>query len=354
LTDGSGVDVPFPYHDSDHKLPSGDCALLRGSLNVVEGWLILNGFSNTAKKASDIKNKMNFRSCYFEETSTNKAYIAHQISADDGKLSEARWDIYADEGGMVAFIAYQSNSITFDEYKKLLDSQSRSSGEWNGNVVREISFYNQMFTWPQRTIVGFPMFGNKKERIYGVNSFIPTINCHLDYGDYLKIDYPGFSDAMTQTNKGDPMVGKFVPLVPPNLFSLKNTVIEVKPTHIVPHALFVPCCGISALDEITLKKLYTKWVLLKCDSSRIWHPSSSQDPYGFEVVANSLMNQVNYPGADNGRYIFETLSSAYISFSIYEGLEHYDDNRTFYYFARQVKDYNSKVSDVLNYAYHGD
>jgi len=344
VVDSQGKDILQPYHDDYVWLPSGDCALLYGSLNIVEGWLRLNGFIDVADIAMKIRQNINLRSFYFE-TAKDRSYISLLVNADTGQLSRYSWFTYADEGGMVGFIAYLSNSITQNEYYKVLDSEDRESRSWKKHYVREAAFFNAMFTWAQRSIIGFPMFGNSKERVYGIQSFLANAESHLDYGDYVKIDYPGFSDAMTQTYRSHPLVGRYTP---PNL---PNKIWTKAPEQIEPHALAVPFCGLDALDEITLRRLFEKLVLLKCDTSGVWHPKFSQDPFGFEVVASPYMNKASYAGADDGRYIFETLSQAYIVLSIYEGLERYGDKHTFYYFSSQIPGYQDRVKEILEYAY---
>ncbi|MFC2091906.1 hypothetical protein ACFLTD_03950, partial [Elusimicrobiota bacterium] len=350
LIDGSGNDVAFPYHDSNLWLPSGDCALLYGSLNVAEGWLRFNAFSSTADKALAVKNYMDFSSCYYEDPAApGEFYIAHIIHADTGELGSAyegisKWNIYADEGGMVAFIAYLSGSLSAAEYQNVLNSQMRNSATWNGHYVQEAAWFNAMFTWAQRSLVGVPMLGDDKERIFGINSFMPNVTAHLDYADLLGIDYPGFSDAMTQSDGGQALVGRYTP---PNLY--ERIPLDV-PEHIMPHAFSVPFCALDALDEGTLKRLVEKWVLLKCDTSGVWHPDGTQDPYGFEVLASPFINQT-YDGADAGRYIFENLSQSYLALSIYEGLARCGNGRTFNYYTSQLPGYNDRVADIMNMAY---
>ena len=101
LIDEEGEDVSIPYHDVDPRLPSGDCALLYGSLNVTEGWLRSVGYTTVADKAAAVRADMNFGYCYGEvvdpNTGKTNAYIYHQIDADTGNLSQAAWSIYSDD-----------------------------------------------------------------------------------------------------------------------------------------------------------------------------------------------------------------------------------------------------------------
>ncbi|MBI3291847.1 MAG: hypothetical protein HYZ73_03425 [Elusimicrobia bacterium] len=244
-------------------------------------------------------------------------------------------------------VSYLSNSTSFLEFQNILNTQQRPTRSWDGHTTKESAYFNAMFTWAQRSILGFPILGNIRERHYGMYSFVPNVRSHFDYGTWLGIDYPAFSDAMTQTQTGAPLVGRFTP---PNI---PDIVISTHPVHIAPHALAVPLCALDVLDENVLRGLFEKVLLLKTDTSGVWHPTYSQDPFGFEVVASPYMNVSNYPGADDGRYIFETLGNAYTALSIYEGLQRYSTrpSRTFGYFARQVPGYADKVTQMLNYAY---
>jgi hypothetical protein len=353
MTQTNGTDNAFPYHDSDPWLPSGDCALTYSSVNVIEGWLTWKGHTNLASKAADVKNAMSFTNAYFETDGGTKGWIAHQINATNGTLSAASWNIYADEGGMVNFVAGPlSGSISSNQWQKVMNTQRRASATWNGYTVEEAALYNSMFTWPQRALVGFPQFGNSKERVFGVYSFVPSMGAHLAFAASTNVDYPGFSAAMTQSYTNAAMV-EWVQnsFVPPNLDGKTNYSIP----HIVPHGLFVPACAVDALDEDVLKTWYSKWVLLMCDNTGVWHPTYSQDPYGFEVVAHKNMNQgTNYQGADAGRYVFESLSQAYIALSLYEGLQRYGDGKTWTWFANSVPGYTNKTAEYLNYAYPND
>lgn len=353
LTDGNGDDVAFPYHDADPNLPSGDCALLYSSVNVVQGWLAWKGHTNLANTASQVKSAMTFTNCYFETDGGTKGWIAHQINATNGNLSAASWNIYADEGGMVNFVSGPlSGSITSNQWQKVMNTQRRASSTWNGHTVREAALYNSMFTWPQRALVGFPQFGNSKERVFGVQSFVPNMAAHLAFAASTNVDYPGFSAAMTQSYTNAAMVEWIQnTFIPPNLDTNSSYTVPL----IEPHGLFVPACAIDALDEDGLKTWYEKWALMMCDNTGVWHPNATQDPLGFEVVAHKNMNQgTNFVGADAGRYIFESLSQAYISHSLYEGLERYGNGRTWTWYANQVPGYTNSTATYLNYAYPND
>ncbi|MBI3291849.1 MAG: hypothetical protein HYZ73_03435 [Elusimicrobia bacterium] len=70
----SGDDIPMPYHSNYLELPSGDCALLWASLNVVEGWLREKNYIATAQLASSIKTRINLRATYF--TQSGFSYIS--------------------------------------------------------------------------------------------------------------------------------------------------------------------------------------------------------------------------------------------------------------------------------------
>ncbi|MFH0953619.1 MAG: Ig-like domain-containing protein, partial [Verrucomicrobiota bacterium] len=339
-----GRDVPFPYHDAYHELPSGDCALLWGSVNVAEGWLRQNGFTQIVAKAVSMKDAMDFRSCYRVLGGTNYG-IAMLINADTGNLSASTWNNWADEGGLVNAVSYTAGSTTLDEFDLILSCQNRPPRTWSGVTTRESAWFSAAFTWPQRTMLGFPMFGDARERIYGIYSFIPAGRGHFLYADYAGIDYAGFSDAMTQTWLGQALVARYAP---PNI---PNIVEPTPPAHIQPHGLFVWFGALDVLEDSFVERAFELAVLLKNDSKGYWHASYSQDPYGFEVVASPYMNDAGYNGADDGRFIFETLSQSYTVLPIYEGLQRMSGNRTFQSFASQVPGCTNTTDLLIQRAY---
>jgi hypothetical protein len=352
LIDSEGNDVLMPTHTDnskeDRELPSGDCALLWGSLNVAEGWLLEQGFWAAACQAQQVKAKLNFRAAYHVPNGVPR--IAMTVNADTGAPRVHSWEIWADEGGPVNMICYLTESLTWEEFQAVLAAQQRPTRSWNGHTTRESAYFNAMFSWGQRSLLGFPMFGNGAERAYGMYSFLPNVAAHLDYGVELGIDYPGFSDAMSQHLNRIGLVGRYTPPNIPDKFDNDPHV----PLHITPHALAIPFCALDALDETVLRRLFEKWLLLKCDTSDVWHPAFSQDPFGFEVIASPFLNQDKYPGVSDGRYVFETLSQAYTALSIYEGLQRYSDQRTFHYFAQQVPEFAPRVAEMLVAAYPND
>jgi hypothetical protein len=351
LTDGNGNDNSFPTRDADPLLPSGDCALLYGSVHVVEGWGRWKGYTNVWQEAANVKAAMTFTNAYRTVNGGTNAVISHQINATNGVLSAAAWEIYADEGGMVNFIAGPlSGGLTSNQWHKVHDYQVREEHSWNGIATKESAVYSMMFTWAQRTLLGFPFFGNSKERVYGTQSWAPAMRAHLTFGASTNYVYPAFSAAMTQTVDNNAFVGWVQNFfIPPNTQDKAQYSID----HVVPHALFVPAGAMDVLDESVLREFHEKWVLLKADGSGVWHPTGSQDPYGFEVVASKTLNHTNYPGADAGRYIFESLSHGYTTLSIHNGLVRQTNGsgRTWWWYAACVPNYTSQTAEYLNYAY---
>jgi len=341
LPDGSDVD--FPYHDKYEELPVGDCALLWTSLNVVHGWLLEKGYAATADKVARLKGAMNFRSAYVQEDGHH--YLSMLVNAKTGKLSPHRWIIWADEGGIVAIAAYLSGSLTWPEFVRILDAQMRPAATWNGITTEESTWFNAAFTWAERTMAGFPMLDTPKGRQYGLRSFLPAARSHLAYARFMNLDYVGFSDPMSQTQRGEILGRRYTP---PNI---PNTVEKYPLDHIAPHGLFVWMGALDVLEDSLVQAYFEKVVLLKKDSQGYWHPKYSQDPYGFEVVASPYMNDPKYRGADDGRYIFETLSQAYTVLPIYDGLQRLHGGRTFLHFAQRVPGYKEAVEAILNYAY---
>ena len=346
VTDSNGNDLPAPFHDEDPRIPSGDNALLYASLLITEGWAIHTGKTSLEKLAQSIRENMDFRIFLFKEG--GKLYIAHQINADTGKLYSDKWDVFADEGGVVTWIAYFSSSITFDEYRVLTESQIRRPAIWSCHgttyTVKEAAWFNAMFTWGARSLAGFPISSfdapNDSNSLYCKCSFMPAVEAHLAYGtDFLKVHYPAFSDAMSQ--------GVVRRYTPPNL---ADEVPPDPPEHVVPHAFFVPFNGLPDINTLTRTFLISKIEKLRDDEAHYYHDAGPY-PFGFEVTASPYENDMGYNGAGEGRNIFETLSEAYIALSLFNALQLADGKPTFYGYVRNAAGYEAKVYEVLKYLY---
>lgn len=349
LVNHDGQDNIFPVADSDSRLPSGDCALLWGSINVVEGWLREQN-SNVADLAYQVKSNMSFRSCFFVDQNQN-ASIAHQVDANTNQLSDSTWNIFSDEGGVVNFIAYLSDSITVDEYQSVHNFQNNDRVSWNGHSVEKGSYFNSAFTWPQRLFVGYPLSGGLYQRQYMEGSFIPNFRAHLDWVNAKQVDHMGFSDAMTQLDIGMPLVGNYVA---PNLAS-RDDMTTNDIYHIQPHGAIVPFLASQWMEMGTLIKIYEHVLFLMTDHMGYWHDESNDPalPFGFEVVASPYLNHDSYTGADDGRDIFESLSQSYVLFPAAYALQKVYGWNTFEDYARsgQNVDYDLKVENSLQISY---
>jgi Tol biopolymer transport system component len=350
----SGNDLAVPYHDTNVEIPSGDNALLYSSLLITEGWAKSIGDSVLEGKARLIREGMNFR--MFLLSQGDKLFIAHTKNAETGDLSDSRWDVYADEGGVVIWIAYLSGSVTFDEYKRLTESQKRQAASWSSctsqsYMVQEAAFFNAMFAWSVRSLAGFPIGDydspGGSRSLYAPESLIPNAQAHLAYGDCLGFEYPAFSDAMTQSDGNRGLVGWIQGwYIPPNIPGLVGNT----PHHAMPHALFVPFNAGTDLGSSLKSCLIQKITELKDDQAGYYHDTGPY-PFGFEVVVSPYRDDVSYSGADEGRNIFETLSQAYTVLSLFNALQLNDEKPAFYTIAAFVSGYSDKVREVLNYLY---
>ena len=355
LTDSSGNDLSKPVHDTFgltwFQIPSGDLALLYASLVVTQGWANHIGDSAIETQAASIKDNMDFGVFLFQEN--GGTYLAHQVNAITNELSSSKWDIFADEGGVVSWIAYFSGSVTFEEFKALTESQMRGSASWQSCMgkpywVREATWFNAMFTLGVRSLAGFSTsdFDSPTGSLshYSNYAFVPAVLGHLAYGDCLGVDYSAFSDAMTQTDKGQAIVGRYTPS------NLANIAPDYPPDHVMPHAFFIPFNVGPDLPDVTVTRLISEVVSLRDDQAGYYHDSGSY-PFGFEVVTSPYADDMSYDGADDGRPIFETLSQAYIVLSLFNGLQLHDGNETFYSFATYVPGYEDDLRQVLHYLY---
>ncbi|MCX5711982.1 MAG: hypothetical protein NTY47_02785, partial [Candidatus Omnitrophica bacterium] len=248
------------HHDSNHDIPSIDNGFLYTSLWILQGWAKVNSFSAVENSANSIKNAMDFK--VFLPSS--KTYIAHTINADSNIFSSLTWNVFSDEGGAMAWIAYLSDAVTLHEYKVIVENMMRSQSSWNSITVAEAPWFNAMFTWAVRSLAGFPVASWETPGLnnnYSSFSFAPSVKAHLAYGDLLGIGYPAFSDAMTQPN----MTKRYTP---PNI---SNTVPTDIPNHVVPHAFFVPLCIGPDLEPAVLNTLFSKISDLKSDQAGYYH-----------------------------------------------------------------------------------
>lgn len=335
----NGQDLDMPYHDANLQIPSIDNGFLYTSLLITEGWAKSRGLTTLQDKANSISSKMHFR--MFLKSDENQLY--HTINAANNMFSSSKWDVYSDEGGIMDWIAYLSNSVTLNEYSLIINKMSRAPRSWNDINVTEAAFFNAMFTWSLRSLSGFPVatWETGIQNLYSKDSFVNDVKAHLVYGNLLGIDYPAFSDSMTQPG----MTGRYTP---PNI---TNTVPTVIPVHVVPHAFFVPLCIGPDLELTLLSKVMTKILELKNDTAGYYHYGfDGHKPFGFEVTASPYMNKTGYGGVE-ARYVFETLSASYTLLSTYQGLTINDGTRNLLHFASYLDGYSQKVTDVLTYLY---
>lgn len=354
ISPSTGVDLAIPYHDSNLEIPSGDNALLYASLVITEGWAKLIGAASTETKARSVKDKMGFR--MFLTADGDDLYLAHTKHAVTGTLSGARWDVYADEGGVVTWIALLSGSVTPSEFAMLTESQWRQPASWTScasgvYTVQEATWFNAMFAWSVRSLAGFPIGDydspNGYRSLYGLNSLVPNAAGHLAYSDCLGFDYPAFSDAMTQSEGGSGLVGWVQGwYIPPNLPDLVGNT----PDHVMPHALFIPFTAGPDLADSHRARLIQGIAEMRNDLANYYHDTGPQ-PFGFEVITSPHRNDLTYDGADEGRLVFETLSQSYILLSVFSALQVDDSQPTFYDIAANVSGYADRVRDALEYLY---
>ena len=339
VTTPSGVDLTTPYHDANVFIPSVDNGFLYTSLLIAQGWANVNGLGTIETKALSISKKMNFR--IFLDA--HKEYLKHVVDASNGKQGSSQWDVYADEGGMMAWIAYASDSITFDEYKNIVDVMKKSPRQWNNIIVKEAAWFNAMFTWGVRSLSGFPVakWETGIENQYSNSSFANAVKAHLAFGNLRGVDYPAFSDAMTQPSG----VGFYTP---PNL---PNEVPASVSANATPHAFFIPFNIGPDLDPLDINTLITKIGDLKNDTAHYYHNGSDgHKPFGFEVTTSIIKNNAAYT-PPVARFIFETLSAAYTVLSIDQGLNIHDGKPTFLHYAAKNTGYFTKVQNALSYLY---
>jgi photosystem II stability/assembly factor-like uncharacterized protein len=349
LTDDQGEDLLAPGHDADVNISSAGNALLYAALIVTEGWARRIGNAALTERAAEIRARMEFRR--FLTTSSGIPRLARFWNRDTRQLSSATWDVYADEGGLVAWIALVSGSVSFDEYQAITRAQNRGSATFQGVTVQEATQYNAMAPWGTRSWAGFPIgpwdaFAGTRTP-YAAQSLAQAARTHLIYGDLLGISYPAFSDAPTQVRGGQVLTGRFTPA------NLAGQAPATPPADVTPHALFVPFNAGPALSPEVRDRLLQLIDQLRTDTAGYFHPLGSAQPFGFEVVASPLANQTAYAGAAAGRGVFEARANAAIILSAFTGLEVDAGCETFTDLAAEVPGYRDLASRALAFLYPG-
>ena len=346
VVNSSGVNLSQPVHSANHDIPSIDNGFLYTSLLIAEGWAIAYHLPNVQNAAHTIKGDMDFR----RFLKPGGDFIAHTVNTDTGAFGggnmwndENMWNVYSDEGGMMAWIAYISDSVSQNEYQTLINNMRRLARSWNGIEVKEAAWFNAMFTWGVRSLSGFPVatWEAGTENRYSSGSFAKAVKAHLSYGAKLGVYYPAFSDAMTQP-------GGVAHFFPPNF---PDNAPASAPNFSVPHAFFIPFNIGPDLDATDLTTLISKIIDLKTDTGKYYHNGNdTHRPYGFEVTTSPSHNNTNFFGLE-GRYVWENLSQAYILLSLFQGLSINDGKPTLYQYAGYIPGYQNKVKEVLSYLY---
>ena len=114
--------------------------------------------------------------------------LARALDADTGLGLATHWDVYADQGGVVTWIAYLSGAISYDEFRQITRAHSREPRFWQScsdvrHLVREAPFYNAMSVWSLRSLAGFPIGAFEGppgiQSHFSQDSFVPAVRTHL-------------------------------------------------------------------------------------------------------------------------------------------------------------------------------
>mmetsp|Transcript_64115 Transcript_64115/g.111829 ORF Transcript_64115/g.111829 Transcript_64115/m.111829 type:complete len:868 (+) Transcript_64115:80-2683(+) len=343
----------FPSHTDLEEMPCGDDALLYSSLLVVQGWLKTNDLKDEEELCGQVVKTMDFSHCTrksdcraIRQSSAPKDVASDQFwsvpltfNAKTLEPSRNNWDVWADEGGVVAMVVALSGAATHEQYESIVREQQRYSpcASWQGITVGHAAFFNSIFTLPTRSMVGFgTLFESPYYHEFAVRTVLPSFRAHQRLKRQLNADYIGPSDAMSMSTKRDPSktFGSYAYFPPNNMYdcSVGKVTMENQCTWckgiqyeglddpfdiIVPHGNMAAFL-VSAMMERTQ---FSAWLedtkKLMTDSSKVYEPG-----YGVEVLAPSKRTERGgkFEGAHQGRGIWESLSQGYTILSIYEGL----------------------------------
>lgn len=346
----------FPQRSQYKELPCGDDALFYSSLLMVQGWLIANGFNNEAQTAAQIAGRMDFSKCVHKtdcNAATNglEAQGAGQgggdsfwsvpltVNADTQEANSFNWNVWADEGGLVAMIVALTGAVTSEQYASIVHQQQRYSpcARWEGITVGHAAFFNSVFTLPTRSMLGFgTLFSSAYYHEFALRSVLPTFRAYQKLKKKLGMNYMGPSDAMTMRPKKhqDKVFGSYAYWPPNNMYDcrLGKVLLENQCTWckgiqyeglednvdtVVPHGSMASFLVSSVMERSQFSRWLEDTKLLMTDASGVYKPG-----YGLEVVAPAKRTPRGgvFDGAFDGRGIWESLSHGYTILSMYEGL----------------------------------
>lgn len=344
----------FPTKTDLKDLPCGDDALLYASLMLVQGWLKNRRFHEEADFCGRIMSRMDFSKCV-RKTDCNVAGNGIDGDADGGgdtfwsvpltydadtlKPNSFNWNVWADEGGLVAMIVGLTKGINDEQYRSIVRQQQRYSPcvHWEGVTMRNAAFFNSIFTLPTRSMIGFgTLFASPYYHEFAVRSVLPAFRGFQKLKRKLGVDYIGPSDAMSMMPRKHP--GKFFgsyAYFPPNVLydcrrgkvTAENQCTWCKGVQyeglddpfdmIVPHGSMAAFLVTAMMERTQFSAWMEDTKKLITDLSEIYKPG-----YGIEVLgpARRTPRGANFDGAYDGRGIWEALSQGYTLLTMYEGL----------------------------------
>jgi len=345
----------FPKATEYKELPCGDVALFYASMMAVQGWLTTKKFHDAANTCGRIVKKIDFSRCV-RLTDCNAAGNGLADSGDSASVdkfwsvpltfhaeTEAKnsfnWNVWADEGGVVAMIVALNGALNDTQYTSVVRQQMRYSpcSHWEGVTVGHAAFFNSIFTLPTRSMLGFgTLFSSPYYHEFAVRTVLPSFRAHQKLKKQLKVDYMGPSDAMSMMPRKHPgkFFGSYAYWPPNNMYDCRQgkTLQENQCTWckgiqyeglddpfdmIVPHGNMAAFLVSSMMEKSQFKSWLEDTKMLITDWSEVYTPG-----YGLEVVAPARRTPRGgkFEGAFDGRGIFESLSHGYTVLSLYEGI----------------------------------
>jgi hypothetical protein len=316
----------LPERTGTWLIPTGDCMLLWYSVVAVEGWADARGETALRDLARAVRGRMDFS--HGTERRGSATVLPHLIDVEHGDaLSRSIWNIHADEGGAVAMGMRLSGAVDRAGWRTILASQYRHPAAHtfpDGTRIetRDSAFFSAAFTWSVRTLAGLPLHPE-----YRSANLVPALRAHLRHAAALGLDHGGFSDAMTQNVAGAGMVGYFTP---PNLWHRADGLPYAGDgtARGIPHGTFVPLLAWDGLDAGERTELEERIRRILGDRAGYWHGGGDR-PYGLEVVSGIHRDDAAFPGAADGRGVFEALSHAFVGITAFTWLQEQDGGPCF-------------------------
>eukprot|EP00928_Gymnodinium_smaydae_P033974 TRINITY_DN24188_c0_g4_i1.p1 TRINITY_DN24188_c0_g4~~TRINITY_DN24188_c0_g4_i1.p1 ORF type:complete len:905 (+),score=106.21 TRINITY_DN24188_c0_g4_i1:69-2717(+) len=366
------VDLDDIHHTPLLDIPCGDNALLAGSLWLLEGWMIANGFPDDAANCKAVREKIDlswcvhYRKCEWlgigscgftydhywsvgltfhrdKQKNKNSLYDKTSYSSTNRRFNIYDWTVYGDDGGAVGILSAMTGALNESQWLNYSTQSHRVSPcvSWYGITVKDASFFNSAAKLVVRFLVGFgSMFASDILYDYYLHTVLPASRGYQTLRRKMGVAYMGASDSESQAYPGHPEVvmgsGTYWP---PNYEyanrqpstggkpkmntctwcngSQADKLADVPPQYSAANGNVVPFVMMASMERSQFHAWMEGIKLLMTDPSGVYH-----EDFGFEGFAplESTRSANDFTGGEDGRDAFDTISHSSVVLTVYEGL----------------------------------